>query len=619
MNEQPHNAILSGSILYKISAGLTSMKTNVFFLLLSIYLVLLTFQGLDFNDEGFHVAFYQQIFNDPASVQYGFWMWLTGIFGGGFMKLFPFLGLWGIRFEGVIITVSTIAISYNLLKKYLHTGYLRLSIIMLVLFINEYPRTFYYNNFSAFCYFLAACLIFRGLRDNKNLFVLFCGLVIGLNIFNRTPNLLGAGMILSIPFYGYIVKGSVRNQIQKMCVFAGGFVLALLLVYISMILLGHLEIFINSMKMVFGLSQEVRASDGLDGSYRISKLFVINVLEYLGAARSILLIVLLIMISGFIGTFSYAGNPVIKTMVRLINLLIVMGVIAGIFLGWGNDYRLVLLFTGISMLSVFLLFNQKTDPLIRLIVFLGGFILLVHPFGSSEGITTVIAYSMWISFPVSIDLVSKIQKADIQLSVTNMLNKRSFGIKFNELQLRHIRIISLSLIILACLYNVIVFPDYFDRHDRRQMLYSVNNKNVHGILTTKPRADALNQLLEASSQYIKPGDTVFAFDCLPMYHYMTETKSYVRNPCIWYYTTNLFKAELDYAESHEKSLPVVVRQKINTIGSGSSWPEVLPPGNYLQLPRNLRKNQFFDEFLIRNNYKEVWSSQFFEIFIPQIR
>lgn len=65
-----------------ISDWICNMNAKTFFLYIFLYHLLVVFQGLDFNDEGFHLAFYQQIFSDPESVQYAFWGWLSGILGG---------------------------------------------------------------------------------------------------------------------------------------------------------------------------------------------------------------------------------------------------------------------------------------------------------------------------------------------------------------------------------------------------------------------------------------------------------------------------------------------------------------------------------------------------------
>ncbi|HEU4608811.1 MAG TPA: hypothetical protein VFS31_11935, partial [Chitinophagaceae bacterium] len=59
---QPETAV-SGVLRW-----MTDLKSIYFFLIVLIVHILLTIQGLDFNDEGFHAAFYQQIFTDPSSV-----------------------------------------------------------------------------------------------------------------------------------------------------------------------------------------------------------------------------------------------------------------------------------------------------------------------------------------------------------------------------------------------------------------------------------------------------------------------------------------------------------------------------------------------------------------------
>jgi hypothetical protein len=424
-------------------------------------------------------------------------------------------------------------------------------------------------------------------------------------------------MLVAIFFYGYINKMSFNVQFKKAGIFICGFIASLAVVFITMKLLGHYEIYLNSLKMVFSLSQETKGSDGLEGTYRLSKMLYINFLEYAGSIRSVFLVIIVILISGILNNMTFSVKPSFEKVLKLINYLIVLVIFAAILKGLGNHYRLILLFTGISLVSGLLLFNQKVETSMRLLIFLGGFILLVHPIGSSEGITSVILYSLWISFPISIDFISKINKYNINSALKLRQINYSVELKQNEYQLKLIRNISFSLIILACVYDVIKFPSITDMHDRKDMTHPINNKLVRHIFTTQGRAEAINQLIEASSQYIKPGDVVFAFDCMPLYHYMTETKSYVRNPCIWYYTTGLFVQEMKYAESKRPLLPVVIKQKINLIGSGSGWPEMNFHENYLMLKRNQNKNLYVKEFLIRNNYREVWSSPYFEIYVPE--
>ena len=138
------------------------MNTLLFFTILFVYQFIFIFQGVDMADSGSYASFYQQIFNNPESAQYNFIFWLSGIIGGIYLKIFPGLGLWGLRLTGVITCTATIYIAYKLLKNFLNTGYLQLSLLILVLFMNNNPKEFYYNNLSSLIYILVAYFLFLG-------------------------------------------------------------------------------------------------------------------------------------------------------------------------------------------------------------------------------------------------------------------------------------------------------------------------------------------------------------------------------------------------------------------------------------------------------------------------
>jgi Dolichyl-phosphate-mannose-protein mannosyltransferase len=600
----------------RLGNWLTGMNIYIFFLIIFIYHVLVIFQGIDFNDEGFHLAFYQQIFNNPESVQYAFWGWLSGIVGGSFMKLFPFLGMWGIRFLGAVVSTATIIIVYNLLKKYLHNGYLKVSMIMLSLFINEDAKNLYYNNLSAFLYFAAAYFIFVGLRDHRKWMIFTSGIVVGLNIFTRLPNLLGVGLILSIIYYGYVSKKSIKYIVIRSCFFLAGSVVACLLVFAVMKSLNHFSYFIESIKMISTSSHGAKKDDGLDGAYGITNLLKINFDDYKGAIRFLVLVSLPILLIGVINNLARNASKFLKQSVYILNYLLVLAILILALKGWFTSFRLLEFFTGLSLLSSLVFFEKNGSQDLKLLTIIGGLILFIHPFGSSAGIATVVVYSMWIAFPVALDLIVRLNWTSLELRIKSSVGDTLLKSAFDVQSFRNLRWVVICIISLGCLYNVIKYPYLCDYHKRWEMHYSVDNKWTKGIFTSKGRVNDLNELLTASAKYIKPNDIVLAYDCMPLYHFMTETRSYVRNPCIWFYTTELFRNELEYAESHQNLLPVIVRQLIKTTGEGSAWPEVKPAENYLNFKRTQAKNNILNDFIKKHNYNEVWNNGDFTILIP---
>ena len=149
------------------------------------------------------------------------------------------------------------------------------------------------------------------------------------------------------------------------------------------------------------------------------------------------------------------------------------------------------------------------------------------------------------------------------------------------------------------------------------MGYAVDNKLLGGIYTTKGRAQTLNELLHASNQYVKPGDYVLAYDCIPMYNFLTGSVPYIKSAYPWLYEPEIFKRELDRAKLEKKVLPVIILQTIQTIGDGSKWPEETLSEDYATWNYNLERNKYMKGFLADNNYKEVWTNKFFRIMVAQ--
>ena len=264
----------------RFSFAVRGINEKLFFLLLLVYHIAITFQGIDLLDEGFHAVFYQRIFNDPASVQYNFFYWFSGIVGGAVLKLVPELGLWGLRLAGAITSVTTILIAYRLLRKMIPRGILQVGIAILALYINTEPKDIHYNTLSALLYFSAAALMFYGLKRQSSLMLFLCGSVLGLNVFTRLPNVLGAGMGLAIIYSGLIGKCSVRDIVGKVVVFAAGFIISIGVIVYIMYSIGHLNIFIDSIKFLFSLTTSTGKQDGLAGSYGFGRLIYVLIKQH---------------------------------------------------------------------------------------------------------------------------------------------------------------------------------------------------------------------------------------------------------------------------------------------------------------------------------------------------
>lgn len=591
------------------------MNTTVFFLLILLYHILITFQGVDLLDEGFHVSFYQQIFNDPQSVQYSFFYWFSGLVGGAILESFPTLGLWGIRLAGAIVSTLTILIAYNLLKDYISTKRLKISLFILALFINSEPKDLHYNNLSAFFFFLAVYFLFKGLTKKNQLLIFVSGAILSLNIFTRFPNLVGLGMGLVIFYHAYLFPEARKTQWKSFLFYALGAISMLAVVLLIMQQMGHLEYYINSIKYLFSMSTNSSKKDGLGGSYGLVKMIYSPLKQYSISVGSVILIIAFLFFSSYLFTIRNSLNKISRTIVDILPIGLVLFILGLIVTDKIKLLMLIYFFSGVCLFFAIFVFFFSRKKEVQLLSLIGTFIIIVHPFGSAPGIVSVVIYSMWLSFPIAVDYLYSLRsvEADFRIQTSGSLSYPQISIPESRIHRMITGIV--FIIVFLCMYHIFFYPYFYDYHKRIEMTHKIENKNMRFIYTSKARAEKINELLAASAPYVKPNDYVLAYDAIPMYHFMTETKPYLNNPSPMFYSTELFSTEMEKATAN-KALPVIIKQNINTIHEGSRWPEEIVIDNYFNDERSLGRNTYFNEFLTRHHYKEIWTNEIFSIYLP---
>jgi hypothetical protein len=590
---------------------LDKLNVKVFFFLLFAFQIVFIFQGIDLSDSGFYATFYQQIYNAPETAQYNFMFWFSGIVGGAVTWLFPGLGLWGIRLAGVLVTTSTIIVTYNLLKKYLHPGYLKLGLLMVLLFINNNLKEVHYNDLSALLNMLTISFLFTGLKENKNWKLLLSGAFVSLSTFTRLPNILCLGLGAAILYYGYYNKNSLKIWLTQALVFAAGFVVMTGLVLAFMKAIGHLDIFINSIKLLSSMGS------GGDDSFYGPMVLVKNFINTYSAALKYTAFIAGVIILAAVTVNLIRKYPFYKKwIVDGLKYALILFLCAWIIKGKIDKEIILYFFTGLVLVTTVLIVFTKTANDIKLLALMGCYILVTFPFSSSAGLFTVGIYSIWLSFPIAIDYLYNITSVNTQITLARKTVSDNARVLIAEPQLQQIRNWTVIVSIFACLVYTWRYP-FFDRHERLKMTSSIDNKYLRGILTTKERAAALNEMLQESAKYLKPDDYMISYQCMPMLNYATQTRPYMRNSYPWLYEAETFKAELYKSFEETKVLPVVIMQKMKTIGASSNWPDPSPEDVTTYEKKNEKRDMYMNEFMQANHYKEVWSNNVFRIFVPQ--
>ncbi len=179
------------------------------------------------------------------------------------------------------------------------------------------------------------------------------------------------------------------------------------------------------------------------------------------------------------------------------------------------------------------------------------FIFFVYPFGSYLGLLSVGIYAFWLAAPLVIHCLANIKNVQNVFTLGQSTSGFSLVFHVEGTSSNRIKIVIVVFLLALCVEHAYFYP-FFDKRNRIKQHYAVNNKHIKGIYTSQERAKAINELLEESGKYIKPGDYVLAYDCMPLFHYLTETKPYMRNSWPYLYMPGIFKAGVGPADANRK-------------------------------------------------------------------
>nr|WP_262902548.1 glycosyltransferase family 39 protein [Winogradskyella sp. SM1960] len=542
------------------------------------------------------MTFYQQFFNHPETVEYNFVFYLTGVIGGVWYELFPQGGILSFRVLALFCIVLTFVFSYKILIQYMSKHCVVIGLLM-VLFVNDFGYVaFYYNQLSSLIAILTIYFLLRGLDRNSIIYIILAGFLTAINVFSRLPNLTLFAFSLVFPaqllWNKYV---GFKYWFKQTIMYGIGAVIGFLIMYLIISSFGHLEIMQNSILNILDKGQNTGSN------HNFSKLLNVYFAEY----RLILKVFLKILAASVV--IVLAKNLLFKNIIG-VYLWYTMAILLFIFVFRDNSIYTLYALSLIGSLSL-LMFKTVTSDY-KLLSLLALIMMLFLPLGSDGGIHNVGYVCIWVALPLFFYVINHSDELYFK-----WINKK---IQPNSLISKKMLLSVLPLMVVGYFaYKVykISNESYFDFGSRFDKVYAIDNKLANGVYTTKERAEIFNELLSVLKKYVSKNDYLLAYDKIPMVNFLTETKPYMYISWVWVYDGVMFKKQLERAETEIDILPIVVQQKFETIGQFSTPdPYYMSESKEEDYRYNRNRVKAMNDFLERNNYKIVWSNDYFNIY-----
>lgn len=541
--------------------------------------------GLQLGDDGWVLSAYQQTFSAPEYATYNFLYYTSCLLGGIWEIMFGQFGIYGYKVFTIILTIISIAILFALLKGKINR-WAFLSGVWLVLLCKSLVTCAHHNVFSSVCMLVVALLLYKGLQKESSRFCLFAGLVLGMSIFLRLPNVAMCGMVLVfIPYY--ILNTSARKGMQTLQLLAVsllGTIIGVLTIVLIMLMLGHWGTFIEAIAMGFNVS------DGeSENAHSVTQLLATYINDYL------------LVVKGMFGFALALSMPIVQRLTEKCSkyiryvVFLVLSLVAMFCYKVDNSHAIFDIYAIITMGMAYLLWQNKADKDYVCLIVICLLFMYLLPLGGDCGLLNMNFCSSIIGGPFAFEALRQFWRNNRGQKVCN-----------------------LSIVLCVIGIAVIVYKEYrfiaysgysgvriMDRH------YSADVPNFN-VLMTIDESRELESIVTALDGYVKPGDELLVYDNMPILNYVTKTKPYLRNSWVWVYSTSIMKNEFDNAQRY-KPLPVVVRQK--TLSTSLTFMDKDWDSTEATETRSHQngKVQLMNDFIKHNNYQVVWEDNCFQI------
>lgn len=552
----------------------------------TVYYLILSLQGLDFADEGFSLTFYQNIFSHPDDVEYQFLYYLAGLIGGIWEYMFGSIGNYGFRILFAITSGVTVLTAYSIVSRFFKPSTALLACIACILWPGLCLYFFNRDCLTVLLYLLTALFLVKGDEGNNKAWYI-SGLMIALNCFTRTPNLLLAILVVYPFLAAFYHKVSYRKAITNVIRIAIGTTVGLLLTFTIMDALGHLHPFKHAISLLF-----VMGSDSSD-NHNLMHLIYSYIYTYKGVITSTLYGSLIA--ASFIIARTAFRNKITHWVATALCLIAFYALLLrNIYALWG----LLVAATTLHAIIYRKDFRHLSLSVLAIVM------LVVIPLGG-DSYYNVCNSCQWLAMPLLVYHLRN--QVKWEFTANSHSGEKLFFIENTTSSGRQIALCAGGAFIIYVISHSVC---YFDNGSKLHKTH-IPDLPLTTTLTSQERATltetAVNAIVANGNGY----DYMMVFDDAPMLHYLTGLRPYSGSSWGTFWGKELFQNQLARAEKSSRQLPLIVIPKFRY--KDLSHTDFLDKDKE---PKLSDKAEIISAFMQRHNYRNVYDDRYISIYKP---
>lgn len=563
----------------------------VFFSLMNIN------QGVTVTDTGYNYGNF--VFFEGLDDMWKFSTYLAASTGAFFTKLPWGQTMLGLNFyTGLIKTVTAIMAYFFCIRVCKMRKEIVFAGEMLALGLCWCPTALTYNYLTYLLFTLGAMCLYVALTKGKNVFLILAGIVLGLNVFVRLPNLAEMALIVVVWLCGILYRQGFKRIVKNTLLCMLGYIIGVGAVLIYILCRYGLTRYADGISALFAMTDEA-------GSYTVKAMIVDMIQVYLEYAKYFFGGLLLICIGMILFKLLEKKYIVLKSCLYMVI------VIAGVFIyyklgmfdfnysgyismfGWG-----VLLLTFCLVLGIYWIVFTKREHEEKIMAAIVCVIILITPLGSNNHLYSPMN-NLFLVAPFFVNYIWHLlseQKSSI------MIGKGTFSVVPYKLTMFIFGgIVLFQSVVFGANF---VFRDGVNGEERTMQI--TDNAVLAGMYTTKGNGENLQELNEFLEANELIGQEAILFGNVPALSFYFELRPAMSStwPDLASFAYKKFETEINELEAEGKRPMVIVSSNPIDVGKyeDASW-EIQ------------KKMQCLEAFMEQNAYVQSFANDAFTIYI----
>lgn len=566
---------------------------TLIFIFHSIYL----FQGFDTTDTGFHLTHQVFAVKIPVDVtMISELYFFTDFVGGLWLSIIDRPNLVWAKLAGILMISLNAVVVYSILASYYNERKVFFIVVISTLLVTMrymYPIIDYFS-FPALLINIQLWLFHKlisDISDRKLLYAFLLGFISIPVILSRIT----VALILIIPIVILIYLKITKNQlVLGRNAYYGiflGFVFSSIIFIIFYWYIGVLDAHISKFLLVFTESVSGQTAN-INESHSMKNLLY----QYFKDTYKTVINVQLV----FFNLYLFSRLNLVQRLKSYSNyVLLIVGIsVFTIYLIYNSPnlmgYSMVKLLGGLIFFSsLYILYNDKSKNLnLNLLMIASLVVMLITPIGSDTGFYKSLC-GMWLILPLALirifDQVEDFKNNEV-LSVLSL--KKG---------------ILLFLILTSLFFHAT--NAWRDDNNRLELVEPFSHPSLKGTFSTPDRVKVVDELLYQINNYSNPGDEVLFLKRIPIFYYLTETKPAYGDPWPFLKSIDVISQKQNTLEEQDRLPKLVVFSKLDN--KKNRWPNSSPDDN----PDYMEKMEYMEKLYIELNYSMVWENEAFSMYL----